>query len=161
MPRRDNPSTVPPAPRAQFVLRLAAIILTALALVPSAAHLFELPHKLDLTQRQYFVVQRIYQGWDLWGVVLIGAMAANLALALTFRRRRAAFGFALLGFVLVAATLVIFFIWIYPANRATLNWTLAPGHWRQLRAQWEYSHAIDALLTFAALCSVTIAALRS
>ena len=40
-----------------------AVILTAVALVPSGAHLAELPNKLSLDRDQYFVVQQIYRGW--------------------------------------------------------------------------------------------------
>ncbi len=28
----------------------------------------------------------------------------------------------------------------------------APANWADLRAQWEYSHAVNAVVTFAALC---------
>lgn len=44
------------------VLKLLAIVLTAVALVPSAAHLFELPGKIDLARDAYFTVQSIYAG---------------------------------------------------------------------------------------------------
>ena len=43
--------------------QLSAILLTALALVPAGAHLFELPNKIGLSQQDYFVVQGIYRGW--------------------------------------------------------------------------------------------------
>jgi len=75
-------------------------------------------------------------------------------------QRRSSFWFAFAGFVLELATLGVFFTWTYPANRATHNWTVAPANWEQLRMQWEYSHAVNALLAFAALCSVIVAALK-
>jgi hypothetical protein len=50
---------------------------------------------------------------------------------------------------------VIFFIWTYPANQATSNWTVVPADWQQLRTTWEYAHATNAVLTFLALCAVT------
>ena len=62
-----------------------AIILTAIALVPSGAHLFALPNKIGLTQDDYFVAQSLYRGWSLFGVVLIGSLAANAALAILLR----------------------------------------------------------------------------
>ena len=98
------------------VAQFLAIVFTALALVPAGAHLFELPNKIGLPQDEYFVVQSIYRGWALFGVVLFGALAANLALAVTVRRQRTPFRLALAAFLLVAATLVIFFTWTYPAN---------------------------------------------
>ncbi|MGA7386275.1 MAG: hypothetical protein WBW81_16725 [Methylocella sp.] len=66
-----------------------AIILTALALVPSEAHLFALPifalpNKIGLTQEEYFVARSLYRGWALLGIVLISALAANVALSIVF-----------------------------------------------------------------------------
>lgn len=138
-----------------------AILLTALALVPAGAHLFALPNKIGLPQEPYFTVQGIYRGWALFGLVLIPAILANLALAVQLRRDRGAFWLALLGFVLMAATLAIFFAWTFPANQATANWTVAPPNWRELRARWEDAHAANAVLTFLALCCVTASALTA
>jgi hypothetical protein len=139
------------------VVQFLAVVLTALALVPSGAHLFALLNKINLGAEQYFIVQNIYRGWALFGVVLIGALIADLALAFMLRRRGGApFVLALLGFCGVALTLVVFFLWTYPANQATANWTTIPDHWEQLRRQWEYSHAVNAVITFLALCSVTL-----
>jgi hypothetical protein len=134
-------------------------VLTALALVPAGAHLFELPNKIGLVQEEYFVVQNIYRGWALFGIVLFGALAANLVLAVLLRRQRAPFRLALLAFLLVAATLAIFFTWTYPANQATQNWTVVPANWQELRTRWEYAHATNAVLTFMALCALTWSAL--
>jgi hypothetical protein len=137
----------------------AAIILTALALIPVGAHLLALPNKIALPQAQYLVTQGIYRGWALLGAVLFGAIAANIVYAVQLRRTGGAFKLAAAGAILMAATLVIFFIWTYPANQATENWMLAPANWETLRARWEYSHATNAVLTFMALCAVTLAAL--
>jgi hypothetical protein len=142
------------------MMQFLAIVLIALALVPGGAHLLELPNKIGLSQEQYFTVQGIYLGWALpAGVVLIGALAASLVLTIMLRGRGAPFWLTLAAFLLVGATLVIFFTWIYPANQATSNWTAVPENWRALRAQWEYSHAVNAVLTFIALCGVTLSTL--
>jgi hypothetical protein len=141
------------------IVQFLALAFTALALVPSGAHLFEFPGKSSLGAEQYFIVQSIYRGWDLFGIALFGALIANLALALLLRGRGAAFALALFGFFSIALTLVIFFIWTYPANQATNNWTMIPNDWQQLRRQWEYSHAANAVITFAAFCSVALSSL--
>ena len=143
------------------VVRFLAVALTALALVPGGAHFFELVSKIDLPQEQYFTIQNIYRGWALFGFVWFGALAANLALTGLLRNQPRPFWLALLGSILVTGVLVIFFTLTYPANQATSKWTVAPDNWRALRTQWEYSHAVNALLTFAALCSVTLSALTA
>jgi hypothetical protein len=91
------------------VVQFLAVVLTALALVPGGGHLFALLNKINLGAEQYFIVQNIYRGWALFGVVLIGTLLADLALALVLRRRGGApFVLALLGFCGVALTLVVF-----------------------------------------------------
>jgi hypothetical protein len=143
------------------VVQFLALALSALALVPSGAHLFELPNKINLAAEQYFIVQNIYRGWSLFGIALIGALIANLALALLLRGRGAPFVLALFAFLCIALTLVVFFIWTYPANQATNNWTMIPDNWEQLRRDWEYSHAANAVVTFAAFCSVALSSLMT
>jgi hypothetical protein len=141
------------------VVNFLALMLTALAFVPSGAHLFELPNKMGLEAGTYFAVQGIYRGWALFGVAWIGAMLANVALAYGLRRQRWPFMLAVAAFLCLAASLVIFGLWTEPANRATGYWTNVPANWETLRRQWEYSHAANALLTFAALCCVALATL--
>ena len=72
-----------------------------------------------------------------------------------------AFRYALVALVCMVATLVIFFIWTYPANVATNNWTVVPDNWATLRLQWEFAHATNAVLTFLALCALMGALLNT
>jgi hypothetical protein len=137
------------------LLQFCALILTAMALVPAGAHLFELPNKIGLDQSAYFTVQGIYRGWALFGIALFGALLANGVLALVVALRRRPYALPLTAFLLVAATLAIFFTWTFPANQATSNWTLPAANWQELRTQWEYVHAVNAVLTFIALCCLT------
>jgi hypothetical protein len=143
------------------VVQFLALVLTALALVPGGAHLFAIANKIGLAAEQYFIVQNVYRGWSVLGVVLIGALAANLLLAIMQRGRGAAFMLALTASVCIALTLVIFFTWTYPANQATSNWTTIPADWDYLRRQWEYSHAANALITFVAFCAVALSVLTA
>ena len=142
-------------------VQFLALVLTALALVPAGAHLFTLLNKIDLAQEQYFIVQNIYRGWALFGIVWIGALLANFALAAMLRGRGRPFILALIAGLCVVVMFAIFFIWTYPANQATDNWTTIPANWEQLRRQWEYSHAVNALVTFAAFCSVALSVLTA
>jgi hypothetical protein len=143
------------------IVQFLAVILTALALVPGGAHLLELANKIELDQGQYFIVQSIYRGWALLGAVLFGALAANLVLAVMLRGNKPAFRLAALAFLGIAATLAIFFVWVYPTNVATANWTAQPENWRALRIQWEYGHAANAVITFISLCLSTLSVLTA
>lgn len=139
-------------------LQFLAIVLTALAIMPGGAHLFALPNKIQLTESNYFIVQNIYRGWALFGIVLFGALFANLALAWAIRGQRA-FVFVLICLGCLVANLVIFFAFTFPANQATNNWTEVPADWQQLRWQWEVSHAVNAVIAFVGFCSLAMSLL--
>jgi hypothetical protein len=126
-------------------LQLLSLLFVALALIPAGAHLFELPNKLALTDRDYLLVQQVYRGWWLFGLAVIPALFLTLAHAIAVRERAERFVPALGAFLCMLATQVIFWIWTQPANRATSNWTEMPEAFDRLRAQWEYSHAAAAL----------------
>jgi hypothetical protein len=141
-------------------LQFVVVMLFALALVPVGAHLLARPNKIDLPQEQYFTTQAVYLGWGLpTSIVLIAAIVASLALTIAVRGQGAVFWLVLAGFVLIAATLVIYFIWTQPANSATDNWMTMPDNWRELRTQWEFGHSVNAVLTFVALGAVTASTL--
>lgn len=142
------------------MLQFLAVILTALALVPVGAHLFELPHKITLSEKQDFIVQSIYRGWALFGIIIIAAIAANLLLGFALLRRGRAFGLPLAAPLILVATMAVFLLWTYPVNQATANWTVAAADWEKLRRQWKFSHAANALLSFIALCGATLSAAR-
>ena len=142
-------------------LQFLALILLALAMAPAGAHLFALPNKIDLPEDRYFAVQAIYRGWALLGIVLVLAIVANLALTVSLRGRGLPFVLSLAATAVILSTLIIFFVWTYPANQATRDWTIATDNWRELRTQWEYAHAACAVLTFVALCCATLSVLTS
>ena len=143
------------------IAQFLALVFTALALVPVSAHLFALPNKIQLDQADYFVAQGIYRGWAWLGTVLIGAILTNAAAAITVRTQVLPFALAIVSTVLMLATLAIFFAFTFPANQATANWTTMPDDWQFLRRQWEYSHAVNATITFAAFCATALSTLLS
>jgi hypothetical protein len=140
--------------------RFLSLLFCALALAPALAHLLELPNKIGLSRNDYLVVQQIYRGWWMLGVVVFGALLSTLALTLLVRRRPAELRPALTAFLCIVAAQAIFWTFTYPANQQTVNWTLLPGNWEELRMQWEYSHAAGALLNLVALICVIIAVLK-
>jgi hypothetical protein len=140
-------------------LGFLAIVLTALALAPAGAHVAAMPAKLTLARDSYFTVQGIYRGWALFGIIIFAAFAANVGHAVRVRRTRSACALSLAAAALIAVGLAAFFVWTFPANQATANWTIAPAQWDTLRTRWEYGHAANAAATFLALCCATWAGL--
>jgi hypothetical protein len=136
-----------------------ALLFVALALGPSLAHLLELPNKIGLAQDRYFVVQAIYRGWSLLGVVVFGALLSTLVLSILLRGQGRPFVLAGLAFLCIVGTQVLFWTFTYPANQAAANWTQVPDRWEALRAQWEWSHAAGAALNLVAVVSLILSVL--
>lgn len=141
------------------IVQFLGLLFTAFALVPAGAHLMELLNKIDLAADDYLTVQQLYSGWALSGILVFGALLTTLALTVKNRGRRAAFIPALIAFLCIAGTQLIFWTWTFPANQATRNWTMLPQHWLELRTQWEYSHAASAVLNIIALIAVIVSVL--
>lgn len=136
-----------------------ALFFVAVALGPALAHLLELPNKIGLSREEYLTVQQIYRGWALLGIVVGGALLSTLVLTVMVRRDRKAFVFALIAFLCIVGTQIVFWTYTYPANQVTNNWTMLPENWRELRRQWEYSHATSAGLNLLALVAMIFSVL--
>jgi hypothetical protein len=137
------------------IAQFAAILTTALALVPGAAHALELPNKMRLSRIDYLIVQQVYRGWAYVGIFVVAALMSTGALALMTHAPLAYAAFALL-----IGTQIVFWIEVFPVNRRTRNWKVAPDGWSSLRRQWEYSHAASAALNLAALVCATLVVVR-
>jgi hypothetical protein len=141
------------------IAEFSSLLFVALALAPSAAHLLELPNKIGLPRADYFTVQQIYRGWALLAVVVVGELISLSTLVVLVRHHAQAFAPALAALLCVVAAQVLFWTLTFPANQATQNWTVAPGNWEALRAQWEYSHAAAAVLNLVAFVALILAVL--
>lgn len=148
------------AVRIKFIY-FTSLLFTVLSLAPGFAHLLELPGKIHLAANEYFIVQQIYRGWALLGIALVLAMVSNLVLTIMTRNNRAFFLLNGIAFVCMLAGLIVFFVFTFPANQQTNNWTALPPNWEELRRQWEYSHAINAGLFFIAFIVLTISVLKT
>ena len=138
------------------LVRVCALLLVALSLVPGAAHVSELPNKIALPRDHYMLVQQIYRGWALFGILIFAALAATAAQALLLRHQRTAFRLSLSAFLCLAAAQAVFWLFTYPVNVASANWTRIPEDFEAARRQWEYSHAAGAALTGAALIALIL-----
>jgi hypothetical protein len=134
-------------------LSLAALVLTAIALIPEGAHVFEAHAKLALDRDQYMIAQSIYRGWAWFGADIIAALGACAALAAVSPAGRDRYLSAFAAFM-IALSLAIFFAFVYPANRISHNWTMVPPDWEAWRAQWEWGHLAACACTFAAFLAL-------
>ncbi|HEY4078423.1 MAG TPA: hypothetical protein VGM26_15950 [Rhizomicrobium sp.] len=131
-----------------------AILATVGALAPGLAHLFELPRKMALTHDAYFAVQQIYAGWQLFGIVIVVQFVSLALLAWQSASEYYVFRPVLVALVLLILAQALFWLFTFPANTATHDWTQTPADWPMLRHQWEYSHAAGAICQLLGLCSL-------
>ena len=136
------------------VALFVALLSTAVALGPALAHLLELPNKIDLARSDYFTVQQIYRGWSLLGGLLLVEFVSLIAVVLYARADKRMRNAALVALLCLVGAQLLFWVFTYPANAATENWTVQPENWRELRQRWEFSHAGGAVLQLIAMASL-------
>ena len=138
-----------------------ALLATSFALGGALAHAFELPNKIGLGRDAYFTVQTIYSGWDRQGYVLAVELAGIIAVIFLYRTEPRAFWPACVALGGLIGAQIVFWVWTFPANQASANWTRVPEQWETLRRQWEYSHAVNGLVVLVGFCAVVLAGLTS
>ena len=137
-----------------------ALLSAGLAMGAAMAHSLELPNKIAMAKEDYFIVQRIYRGWNQLGYLLAVELFSMIAAAVLSRREPRVLWPTVVAIVSVLSAQGIFWVYTYPANAVTENWTTVPSDWETLRARWEYSHAAGAGLQVLALSALIIAVLR-
>jgi hypothetical protein len=126
------------------LVRFTALLLSIITTSALMAHLLALPGKIHLPAADYLTVQHIYSGWAFLGICEFGAIILSIIWTIQEQRHMRWFGWLFTATSLLVVSMAIFFLYTFPANQATANWTKLPGHWEALRKQWEYSHAVRA-----------------
>jgi hypothetical protein len=106
------------------LLRFVSLLFTALGLVPAMTHLLEFPKKIILSAEHYLIVQQIYRGWALLGIVVVLALLSILTLTILVHQEKKIFLLTLTALLCIVGTQVIFWLFTYPVNQQTSNWTL-------------------------------------
>jgi|SRR5689334_15534955 hypothetical protein len=138
------------------IARFLSLLFVALSLAPAMAHVLELPHKIGMSAADYLIVQQIYRGWALLGVVILIALVSTLVVAILERQDDRGFWLSGSAFLCLVAAQIVFWTYTYPVNVETQNWTTLPDNWMSLRTHWEYSHATGAAFTLLAFVLLLI-----
>lgn len=146
--------------RGSGIAFFVALMATVLALGAALAHAYSLVNKMALNETAYLHAQRAYDGWHFVGFAMLLQVIGMIAVIACHRRHAAILCPAALALLLCLAAQAVFWIWTFPANQATQNWTLMPPDWQGLRAQWEYSHLAGAACQLAAMAALVVAVLR-
>ena len=140
--------------------RFITITLTALLMGATFCHVLESPAKMRYPAELYLTLHRtLYVAFgppNIGAFIEIGAILAALALVFLTRKRRPAFRLTLAGAAFLVAGLVVYFVFVEPANVAmkAMSLNAPPADWTRWRNQWEYGHIarfIFHLLGFSAL----------
>ena len=146
------------------VMRYVSLLLVALTLGMTFAHVMEIPGKLRLDGATWLAVQHnLYVAFGVVGAAIeVLAIVLTWLLVLMVRRRRPAFSWTVAAAVCVSAGLVDWFLLVAPMNVALSVWIpgTLPADWTRYRDQWEIGHAIHAglfALGFSALVLALLA----
>lgn len=149
-----------PSSPARDIAFFVALVATAIALGGALAHAFELPNKIGMTADDYFVVQRLYLGWNRLAAVLAIQLIGIVAVIWLYRAEPRVLRPALIAVAGLFAAQAVFWIFTFPANEATSNWSVRPDNWQALRRDWEYSHLAGAGFQLLSFLALTVAVLR-
>lgn len=137
------------------------LVLAALALTMTSAHVLELPQKMQYDALMYSSVNTtLYRYFATVGAFYtLGSILAAGVLACLVRKRRPAFRWALTGALCLLAAFGTWLAIVAPVNQAiaeALRSTpeAVPVLWMGFRERWEYGHAMGfvvQLLGFGAL----------
>ncbi len=143
------------------VWRFVTILLAALALSMTSAHVLELPQKMHYGAELYSAVNTtMYRYFAIvGGLYLVGAIVSAGVLAYLVRDHGGAFQWAFAGALTQLLAFVSWLVLVAPVNgriEAALEGAPAtvPNLWLELRPRWEYGHAtgfVIQLLGFSAL----------
>jgi hypothetical protein len=142
-------------------LFFSSLFFTGILLAASLSHLFALPNKINLSANEYLVAQHSYRGWALLGIAVILAIISVFVQLLLIKKQYPGFGFSLGALIMLLVSQVLFWMFTFPANQQTKNWTVLPDNWQQLRLKWEYSHAVGAILDLVAFFFLILSALKN
>jgi hypothetical protein len=133
--------------RAVAVWSFLAMLVMALSLGPSFAHLLEAPPRLTLWSPELWREATVFNGQFTYFAVVgapldVGAIVLGGIMAFLVRRRRPAFGLALAGTILYAAALGTWVSVVAPMNAILAQWEPGPlpVDFAAVRDRWEAGH---------------------
>jgi hypothetical protein len=149
-----------------FMTNMAALILVALSLGPSFAHVLEAPPRLNTWSPELWREATVFNGqfqlfaW-IGGPLDVAAILVAALLAYLLLDDRPALWFVLAGACLLAGGLLAWVTLVAPANAVLATWQAGaiPQDFDAIRWRWESGHMVMAglkLLAFAAICAATL-----
>jgi hypothetical protein len=152
--------------KARSVLAFLALLITALSLGPSFAHVLEAPPRLYDWPAELWREATVFHGQYRFfafvgGPLDAAAIIASGAFAFALRKDRDAFPYALAGTVLFALSLAVWVAWVAPANAVLASWVPGPvpGDFVAVRNRWESGHMAITAIKLLGFMAIALAAI--
>src|ERR1043165_2565165 len=141
-------------PSVMRIHRFLALVVTALALSMTTAHVLEMPRKLSYSIELFTAVNStMYLYFAIFGAIFeIGAIAAVSSLAWRVRDQPSAHA-TLAATIAVTLALVSWVILVYPVNNAVAH----GASWGDLRMRWEIGHLVGFVFSLPGFVALAIA----
>ncbi len=145
--------------------RFITLILASFSLSLSMTHLLELPQRMQFNQELWVrvtVFENIYKLFGSVGAVFeITAILTAMVLAFLVRKRGSTFYWTLGGVILLILAFVSWIMFVAPMNAEFAEWLTnpIPTDWTRYRDQWEYAHAVNAVIKIMGLSLLVISVL--
>lgn len=147
------------------VLRCLTLVIAALSLGGSFAHLLEALPRLTVWSPELWREATVFNGqYKLFGVLGGpldgGSILLAAALAYAARKERPDFRFALAGTILYLAGLIVWLGVVAPVNAVLATWQPGPipADFFALRNRWETGHIVIAVLKLAGFTALVLSA---
>jgi hypothetical protein len=147
-------------------LRFPTLLLAALGLAPGAAHVLEMPIKMQYSPDLYVsVTSTLYALFGSVGAVIQVAAVLCAFLSTYLMRNTPMFRMTLAGALALALSLVLWGALVAPVNSAWADaWSTTPqsvaGVYAQLRPRWEYGHVAAFVAWLVGYCVLQLSVLR-
>lgn len=145
--------------------RFITLMLAAFSLSLSMTHLLEMPQRMQFDRQLWVkvtVVENVYKLFGTVGAVFeIAAILTAIILTFLVRNRGATFYWTLSGAILLVLAFVSWIVFVAPMNAEFAKWLTdpIPADWTRYRDQWEYAHAVNAIIKIMGLSSLAISML--
>jgi hypothetical protein len=145
--------------------RFITLMLAAFSLSLSMTHLLEMPQRMQFDRQLWVrvtVVENVYKLFGTVGAAFeITAILTAIVLAFLVRNRGSTFYWTLGGAILLVLAFVSWIVFVAPMNAEFAKWLTdpIPADWTRYRDQWEYAHAINAVIKIMGLSSIAISVL--
>jgi uncharacterized paraquat-inducible protein A len=151
---------------ARYLASLLSLLLAAFSFGPSFAHVLESLPRLRTWPPELWRDATVFHGQFVLFLVVgapldVAAILASLWLTWTMRHEQPTFHLALIGFVLLAVALAVWFARVSPANTVLATWHSGaiPADFDAVRWRWESGHMMVATLKALGLLAICLAVL--